>query len=231
MCPHCGRDAPLVYRGVMPTCAACGGLRAPLSTRSVNLAGKSSKLGGAVATAAGTLVLAVGLPLAVLFGALVWLLASLLAPGATSHVTPAMVVGGSVAAAVVVAGTLLIARGRALHHAAAAQRRATVDDALVQLAHERGRVTAPEAAAALGIPVAEADALLTELAKTQADRIALDLLDDGRLSYRAIDTGGENAFRVAAETGPERRARVAADEAEGMDEQAAPMAPKTRKDR
>ncbi|HXX68338.1 MAG TPA: hypothetical protein VEK07_14200 [Polyangiaceae bacterium] len=226
MCPHCGRDAPLVYRGLVPTCAACGGLRAPLSTRSVNLAGKPSRLGGAVATAAGTLVLAVGLPLAVLVGALSWLLAALLAPGA-SHAAAALVVGGSIAAAVVVAGTLLVARGRALQRAGGAERRATVNDALIQLARERGRVSAIEAAEAIGISAAEADALLTDLAKTQSDRIALDLQDDGRLSYRAVDAGGESALRVAAETRPEPRSRVASSEAEGADSEA-PLARRTR---
>ena len=46
MCPHCGREAPIVYRGVVPYCTACGALRAPLSTPSINLAGKSVADGG-----------------------------------------------------------------------------------------------------------------------------------------------------------------------------------------
>jgi hypothetical protein len=33
---------------VIPACTACGALRAPLSTSSVNLAGKSSRVGGIV---------------------------------------------------------------------------------------------------------------------------------------------------------------------------------------
>lgn len=230
MCPHCWRDAPLVYRGVVPRCAACGRLRAPLSTRSVNLAGKPSKLGGTVAIAAGTLVFAVGLPLAVFLGALFWLLGLLLAPDAASHATLALAVGGSIAAAVVVAGTLLLVRGRALRHAGTVQRSATLNDALVQLAHEQGRVSAAEAAAALGIPVAEADALLIELAKTQTDRIALDLHDDGRLSFRAVDSASESSFRVARETGPAPRARVASGEAEEVDDEVSP-ARRTREGR
>ena len=230
MCPHCGRDAPLVYRGVVPTCTACGGLRAPLSTRSVNLAGTSSRLGGAVATAAGTLVLAVGLPLAVLLGALVWVLAALFAPGAASHASPALAVGGAIAAAAVAAGALLVARGRALRRAGTAQRQATLDDALVHLVRERGRVSAAEAAAALGIPVAEADARLTGVAKTQVDRVALDLHDDGSLSYRAVDPGGESGLRVASESPPSPRTRVVSGEAEAVDDDA-PFARKTREGR
>src|SRR5271170_3538369 len=72
MCPHCGRDAPIVYRGVVPYCTACGALRAPLSTPSINMAGKSSQMGGTVASVAGWLVLLVGLSMALGLGLLLW---------------------------------------------------------------------------------------------------------------------------------------------------------------
>ena len=55
MCPHCGQAAPLVYRGVLAYCSACGQLRGPLTGGSVNHAGSLSKAGGTVAKVFGWL--------------------------------------------------------------------------------------------------------------------------------------------------------------------------------
>ena len=49
MCPHCRQNAPIVYRGVLAYCTACGAPRPPFSAKSIDLAGQPSKIGGAVA--------------------------------------------------------------------------------------------------------------------------------------------------------------------------------------
>ena len=74
MCPHCGRDAPIVFHGALPYCTACGALRTPLSGPSVNLAGKPARFGGAVANVVGWLVVVVGLSTALGLGLLLYAL-------------------------------------------------------------------------------------------------------------------------------------------------------------
>src|SRR5579859_1703513 len=104
-CPRCGRDAPIVYRGVVPSCTACGVVRVPLSGPSINLAGKPARVGGAFATFLGILVLVLGGTSAL--G--VWLLAFALT-------TPGIALGLSlpVALAALVFGALLLGGGRRL---------------------------------------------------------------------------------------------------------------------
>jgi hypothetical protein len=71
VCPYCQTDAPVVYRGVMAYCTACGALRPPvLPTDAVNLAGQPSKVGGILAKVFGSLVLFVGLTVAIALGAI-----------------------------------------------------------------------------------------------------------------------------------------------------------------
>src|SRR5512143_1753677 len=60
-CPNCRRNAPIVYRGVMAYCTACGAPRLPLTTKATNLAGKTSILGGTLARVLGWIVLGSGL--------------------------------------------------------------------------------------------------------------------------------------------------------------------------
>jgi len=65
-CPSCGQHAPVVLQGLVARCAACGAVRAPFEVPSVTLAGQPAKVGGIAATLAGSLVLVVGLSLALL---------------------------------------------------------------------------------------------------------------------------------------------------------------------
>ena len=61
VCPYCQNDAPVVYRGMVAYCTACGAVRpAVLPTKSINLAGQPSKVGGIVAKVFGWLVLFFG---------------------------------------------------------------------------------------------------------------------------------------------------------------------------
>src|ERR1700722_475573 len=175
MCPHCGRDAPIVYRGVVPYCTACGALRAPLATPSINLAGKSSQMGGTVASVAGWLVLLVGLSIAGGLALLLWALFSGVA---------AAVVKLPIAVIAAVAGLLLLRGGSSLRRSGADAERETRDQALLSMAGHHGPVTAVDAARLLNVTVATADAMLTELAKRDPDRIALDVDDQGVVWYR-----------------------------------------------
>ncbi len=186
-CPQCGRDAPVVYRGVVAHCTACGAVRAPLSGPSVNLAGKPSRLGGVVASVLGWVVLVVGvstaLGIALLFAAF----------GAT---------GAGVALALPVAivslvfGVLLVRRGGSLSRSGVEAERVTRNQALLALVAHRGAVTAIEAGKALGVTAAEADAMLTDLAKRDSDRVALDVDDQGVVRYRLTRFPDDARVRV-----------------------------------
>jgi hypothetical protein len=175
MCPHCGREAPIVYRGPLPYCTACGQPRTPLSSPSVNLAGKPAKVGGAVASAIGALVLVVGLSMALGLGLLLYAL-----------VTPvvAFAVAIPIAITVLVIGIALVKSGRLLTRSGSDAERSTRERAMLELAAHRGGVTAADAARALGIAMAEADALLTALAKREPERLTVDVDDQGVVWYR-----------------------------------------------
>ncbi|HEY6463987.1 MAG TPA: hypothetical protein VIY73_27645, partial [Polyangiaceae bacterium] len=168
ICPRCGREAPIVYRGVVPYCTACGALRSPLSSASVNLAGKPSRVGGTFARVFGWLVLLFGGSLALLvFG----LFAAFQALGV------GLAVGLPILLVALVLGIALVRGGRSLATTGVEAERATREQALVAMAAHKGAVTAVEAAKALGVGVAEADAMLTALAKREPDRVAVDVDD------------------------------------------------------
>ena len=175
MCPHCGRDAPIVYRGVVPYCTACGALRAPLATPSINLAGKPSRMGGTVASVFGWLVLLVGLSVALGLGLLLWAIFS-------GVVAAAVTMPIAFIAAVV--GFVLLRSGSSLRQHGRDAERATRDQALLSMAGHHGPVTAVDAARLLNVTVAAADAMLTELAKRDPERIAVDVDDQGVVWYR-----------------------------------------------
>ncbi len=213
MCPHCGREAPIVYRGVVPYCTACGALRAPLATPSLNLAGKPSQVGGTVASVAGWLVLLVGLSIALGLGLLL---------GAVFSTAVALGVALPFATISAGIGLLLLRGGRSLRRSGVDVERATRDQALLQLAAHRGPITAARAAHLLNLTVAQADAMLTELAKRDPERIALDVDDHGAVWYRIARPFGEPpGLRVdagdkaddAGDRGDAARAELEAEEA------------------
>jgi len=193
MCPHCGRDAPIVYRGVVPYCTACGALRAPLSTPSINLAGKPSQMGGTVASVAGWLVLLVGLSGALGLWLLLWAIFS---------VAVAAAVTLPFALVVAVVGFVLLRSGSSMRQSGADAERATLDQALLSMAGHHGPVTAVDAARLLNVTVASADAMLTALAKREPERVAVDVDDQGVVWYRIARPFSEPA------AGPDGRLRI-----------------------
>jgi hypothetical protein len=194
VCPHCGQDAPLVYRGVVPYCTGCGGIRAPLTSRSVNMAGKPSTVGGTVAGVFGWLMLLGGLGVAGLLATIFALL---------NYPMLALAVGGPIALLALLFGGGLVMGGKKLRTQGATTQKDTRVEAIFALAQTRkGILLATDVARALSIPVDEADALLTTLAKTDSDHVSLEVNDDGGMFYRfsnAVWTS-EERFRVAIDT-------------------------------
>jgi hypothetical protein len=139
-------------------------------------------VGGAVASVLGALVLLVGLSLALGLGLLLYALVT---------AAVALAVALPVAFVVLVVGLVLLRSGRLLSRSGTDTARATRDQALIELAAHRGAVTAAEAARALGVPVGEADAMLTGLAKREPERIAVDVDEHGVVWYRPASPPGE----------------------------------------
>jgi hypothetical protein len=119
----------------------------------------------------------------------------------------AAALGLPIALVTLVVGIALVRSGRSLTESAAKAEQTTARQALLAMAAHRGAVTAREAAQAMGIAVAEADAMLTELAKKEPERVAMDVDDQGVVWYRVAAGPGEPIPRMRV--GPE--VRVAGD--------------------
>jgi hypothetical protein len=171
----------------VPTCAACGALRPPLSGPSVNLAGKPSKFGGVVAGILGWLVLLVGLSIA-------------LGLGLVAHALWTLGIALAVALPLVLLtlgmGLPLVLGGKAMRRSGTDAEREIRETALLSMLFEKGRASAAQAASALGMRVDEADALLTALAKSQPEQVAIDIGEEGTVWYRPAAGVGATAFRV-----------------------------------
>jgi hypothetical protein len=156
------------------------------------MAGKPSRLGGVVASVFGWLILVVGGSIA-------------LGTGLLFAAFGAAMVGLAVALPIAIVslavGIVLVRRGGSLNRAGIEAERATREQALLGLAAHRGTVTAFDAANALGIGVAEADSMLTDLAKREPDRLAVDVDDQGVVHYRIANIAGEARVRVQTNDG------------------------------
>ncbi|WP_438019664.1 hypothetical protein WMF18_11580 [Sorangium sp. So ce315] len=218
MCPHCGKNAPIIHRGLAAYCTACGRERLPFAGRSVSLAGKPSRFGGAVAGALGWLILIGGTALALLLG----LGAAALFPGSIAGLAIGLPLG-FVALAL---GLLLLIGGRKLLRSGAqASRDAQVQAIFSLAAHRRRPLTAHEVGVALDLPAPEADALLTELAKQRPDEVGVELGERGEILYTFPGVSGHTgvrfprpSLRVDARDGaPDPAARIYAEELEDED--------------
>lgn len=188
-CPHCRKVAPIVYRGVAAYCTACGAPRLPLTSTSVNLAGQPSQVTGQVTRVFGWLVLVGGLSIAVMvLGLMLAIFPGAL--GATLFAAP-------IAAASIGMGVWLLRSGRTLQSEGKGTEQRTKTQAIFALAQNRGGVvSAWDVASALSVPPAQADALLTELAKSHPDHVAVDIDErSGTVLYR-IDAAGQVRMRV-----------------------------------
>ncbi|WP_437959720.1 hypothetical protein WME76_08770 [Sorangium sp. So ce119] len=218
MCPHCGKNAPVIHRGLAAYCTACGRERLPFAGKSVSLAGKPSRFGGAVAGALGWLVLIGGTALALLLG----LGAAALFPGSIAG----LAIGLPIGFVALTVGLLLLIGGRKLSRSGVKASRDAQVQAIFSLAsHRRRPLTAQEVGVVLDLPASEADALLTELAKQRPDEVGVEIGERGDILYTFPGISGQPgvrfpqpSLRVDARDGaPDPAARIYAEEFEEED--------------
>ncbi len=174
MCPHCGQNAPIVYRGVVAFCSACQRQRPALIAPSVSYAGKPSTVGGTVAGIIGWILLVVGLSAAIGLGLLLSVL----------NTTLGLAVGIPIGILTIAVSLSLLLSGRKMRRTGVEKQKEMRRRAILGLAQNRGgAVTAADVAASLDMPVAEADAFLTDMAKTQSDDVTVELDDKGGIYY------------------------------------------------
>lgn len=174
MCPHCGQNAPIVYRGVVAFCSACQRQRPALIAPSVSYAGKPSSVGGTVAGVIGWILLVVGLTAALGLG----LLFSVL------NTTLGLAVGIPIGILTIAVSLSLLFSSRKLKRTGVEKQKEMRRRAINGLALNRGgTLTAADVAASLDMPITEADDFLTEMAKTQSDEVTVELDDKGGIYY------------------------------------------------
>ena len=194
LCPNCYKDAPIVYRGVSAHCTACGALRVPLANQSVNMAGQPSKVGGAVAKAFGWLLLGGGTAVsAALIAFFQWLFEGGVVGWAIG--VPIFVVTAIVSTVLLVSGKKLEKSGDETHKTV--QEKAILG--LVQ--NSKGVITALDVSRSLDITLAEADAVLTRMAKETPDQITVDVDDQGQIFYRFPQIHWDEADKVRVGSG------------------------------
>jgi hypothetical protein len=194
MCPHCGQNAPVVYRGVTAYCAACGQVRVPLTGSALKLAGQPSRVGSIFARVFGWIVLGVGLSFALGVAAV----AHFLFPAGMVG----LAVGLPIAVLSLIVGGLLLRGGKHLDEKGASAEKDARAQAIFALAsHKGGTLTALDASRALDVPLAAAEEILQSLAKEQYERIAVDVDANGTLVYRFVvpPPGGGTRVRVDPE--------------------------------
>jgi len=171
-----------VYRGVLAYCTACGAPRVPLTTKATNLAGKTSIIGGTLARVLGWIVLGSGLVVGL---GLLGLLQAIFPGGFAGWL-----VGLPIILFSAIIGIALLRGGRSLESTGVAEQRETRTQAIFSLAENRGGiVSAADVAGALAMNASQADALLTELAKSHPDHVVLEIDDQGGVFYRVSERG------------------------------------------
>jgi enoyl-CoA hydratase/carnithine racemase len=149
-----------------------------MSAPSVNLAGVPSNVGGTFAAIVGWLVLVFGLAWALGAGLLLWAIFRVVAVALAVALPIALIALGI--------GVTMLLVSRYLRRRGALRRRDAHEHALMAWAAQSGSCTAEEAGRALGIPAPESDHILTDVAKRQPERLAMDVGDDGMVRYRPL---------------------------------------------
>jgi hypothetical protein len=174
MCPHCGRSTPVRFDAGVGRCSACGASRSLVGGASLALAGEPQRIGGLLASGLGWVILLGGLAAA---GFLGWL-------GVFLFATMALVKYVALPLAILstlVGGGVLAVGQRLKKNAARSRREAQVAALRAAASLQGGALTVAQAAVALRVPEAEADALLTELAI--AEQVRQEVTDQGILLY------------------------------------------------
>ncbi len=169
----------------------CGGSRIPFSTTSLNLAGQPARIGSLAAKTAGCVVAVIGSAAALGLG---FLFQTLLAGYA------GLAIGLPIAIITMAVATSLFVGGGWLRRAGERRARAAKMDTIRALvAHQKGDITAADAARALRLSTDEADALLTEMAKDESQNVSLDLDDDGIIHYLFGEGTAAKRWRILEE--------------------------------
>jgi hypothetical protein len=176
-CPKCGQNAPTRVRDFRVYCTACNHERGALSgggiTMPISMVGKPSQFGGIASKILGTGVIAVTLLLVTLV--------TLAAVSFSSAILGALaVILGTFGS---VAGFLLFRGGNKLEQQGTRAQHDAREQALIAAARTRGGfLTAADAAGVLEVQVAEADALLTQIAN-EGQRAHVEVDRDGVVKY------------------------------------------------
>lgn len=199
MCPNCKQNAPIVYRGTLAYCTACGAPRPPFSAKSVNLAGQPSKIGGSVATFVGWMILGGGLLLALCLAIFFQLL---FPAGAIGYAF-----GIPIGLVSLVLGLLVLRGGKKLTTSGVDAERAAKFDAIWAMALSRGGVvTALDVGRSLNMPVEGADQILTEMTKKFPEYVSIEVDDNGQLFYKVTQ---QSTFGVKYRVEADGRVRIA----------------------
>lgn len=201
MCPNCKQNAPLVYRGTLAYCTACGAPRPPFSAKSVNLAGQPSKIGGSVARYLGWAVLVGGLLLAL---TLIWIFQLLFPAGFVGWAfgVPVFVIA-------LIVGLFMVLGGRKLEKSGFEAERAAKFDAIWAMAIPRGGVvTATEVGRSLNTTADAADKLLTEMTKAFPEYVSIEVDDNGNLFYKLTGVAEPEGHRFGVKYRVEADGRV-----------------------
>ena len=200
MCPHCHKNAPIVYRGLMAYCTACGGPRPPFSGKSLQLAGQPSMIGGTVASVFGWIVLGVGLFVAF---CVAWIL------GLIFSATAALAFGVPIALLTLIVSLSMLFGGKKLAKSGEKTQSEARFEAIYALAANRGgAVTAIDCARSLGIGEVEAERVLTAMTKQFPDYVTLEVDDEGKLFYKLTGVNQEKPFGVKYRVQTDGRVRI-----------------------
>src|SRR5437667_81825 len=96
----------------------------------------------------------------------------------------------------------VVYRGLMAYCTACGQPRTPAEAVYALAAHRGGVLAAADVARSLSMGEAEADALLTAMAKEQPDWVTLDVDDDGRITYRFANAAWDSRIRVDAARQP-----------------------------
>jgi hypothetical protein len=145
-----------------------------LAAPNVSLAGQPSRVGGIAATIAGTSVLVLGLSLALGLWFVLHGLSPMVSWGVAIPVAMASLLFGLL---------LLLGGNRLRRHGSERQEQVQLAALKALVQHRRGPISALEAASALQLPEAQADALLTRLAREKATAVTVDVDTQGHVVY------------------------------------------------
>lgn len=195
-CPHCHALAGVVVRSGGFACAACGGAREKKPGTVVLGGGGAGGGRGAPMNVAVRRGASVGLrtfgALGIGTGVVLAALAAMIVPGAAGLVI-ALILGG----AAVGGGAAMLRAGSKHSTEADRQERTRHERSVFELAEQSdGDLTVTETARALGVPVAEADRLLTDMA--DGSRVTVEVDPDGVVHYvfRELRRAAPAAARV-----------------------------------